>query len=68
MRATRREFIKLSAVAEANVPLGERPSFLFTEQTAKAFAHPFSSAAPDLPSLLIRFATRSAVHTIAWFK
>ena len=35
MRATRREFIKLSAVAVANVPLGERPSFLFTEQAVQ---------------------------------
>jgi hypothetical protein len=33
MRETRREFIKLSAAPGTNVPLGERPSFLFTEQT-----------------------------------
>ena len=35
MRATRRGFIRLSALAVANVPLGERPSFVFTEQTVK---------------------------------
>src|SRR2546430_7118662 len=35
MRATRREFIKLSAMAGPSVPLGERPSFLFTKQTVQ---------------------------------
>lgn len=35
MKTTRREFIKLSAVAGANVALGARPSFLFAEHTVK---------------------------------
>jgi 2'-hydroxyisoflavone reductase len=35
VKTTRREFIKLSAVAGANVALGARPSFLFAEQTVK---------------------------------
>src|ERR1700752_5125413 len=35
MKTTRREFIKLSAVAGANVALGARPSLLFAEQTVK---------------------------------
>ncbi len=35
MKTTRREFIKLSAVAGANVALGVRPSFLFAEQKVK---------------------------------
>jgi 2'-hydroxyisoflavone reductase len=35
MKTTRREFIKLSAVAGASVALGARPSFLCAEQTVK---------------------------------
>jgi 2'-hydroxyisoflavone reductase len=35
VKTTRREFIKLSAVAGANVALGGRPSFLYAEQTVK---------------------------------
>jgi 2'-hydroxyisoflavone reductase len=35
MKTTRREFLKLSAVAGANVALGGRPSFLFAGQNVK---------------------------------
>jgi hypothetical protein len=65
MRATRREFIKLSAVAGANVPLGERPSFLFTEQTVKPLRI-LLLGGTGFTELLIRFAARSAADTLAW--
>src|SRR5438093_3876655 len=67
MRATRRELSNLPLSPGRAFPWAKDRAF-YSPSRPSSLCASFSSAAPDLPSLLIRFATRSAVDTLAWFK